>query len=521
MAKESKQEPLSVPMQEALLALLCYHDKAGTEVNSILTADDFDGAYKPLAQRVMRYRAEHKKAPGTENMTVLIDNLPLPEKQLSNLHTFNNELGSLSRSFNGSYLAKQAHIYIRHRALTTATRDLAKVLSNTKQQAEEVEEAERILYTALRKREAGYAKPHTLADTRQVLDDVFAPHERALSLGIDTFDRHNIGLMPGHMLLYISRKSSGKSWFCVHAGQCGYTRGKHVLHVSLEMSVAEVEARYTQSLGRIGVTGEKFVKTVLTRDSWDSELIKPQFHRGYGADDPKEKEALKRTRKLLEKWNSRLAGVYIAAFPTGSLTVDKFTNYLDFLASHHKYSPHIVIIDYPDLMQLDAKNIRVSLIDTYKRLRGLAVERNFALVCPTQSNRAGYEENTVDSSHVSEAIDKVFTADTVLTYSQTEGEADRNIARLKVSHARTTSSNVQVVISQAYHIGQYVTGSVPIWRGYHDQVREHEQKLAKRKKGELGSSYADENDENDDSLVPERDMRGHNVVKMPTRKRDR
>lgn len=57
---------------------------------------------------------------------------------------------------------------------------------------------------------------------------------------------------------------------------------------------------------------------------------------------------------------------------------------------------------------------------------------------------------------VSEDISKAFTADNVLTYSRTQEEKDRNLARLYVSHARGRRDGQTIVISQSYTTGQFV-----------------------------------------------------------------
>lgn len=92
---------------------------------------------------------------------------------------------------------------------------------------------------------------------------------------------------------------------------------------------------------------------------------------------------------------------------------------------------------------------------------------------PTQSGRAGIGAAKVASTNVSEDISKVFTADTVLTFSQTDAEGKLGLGRIRVDHARQAPKGMSVLLSQAYAIGQYVTESALLTQTYWDKLKEH------------------------------------------------
>src|SRR6185312_3938069 len=166
--------------------------------------------------------------------------------------------------------------------------------------------------------------------------------------------------------------------------------------------------------------------------------------------------------KLFSHANELLARYkfYIKQFPTGQLKVPDLCAYLDSLEDLHGFVPDILLLDYADLMKLDPRNLRIETGVLFKELRGVAVDRGFALVTASQTNRSSSEVRWVRDDMVAEDWSKIGTADTILTYSQTKEERKLNLARLFVSNARDESDKWGCVITQAYAIGQYCLDSI-------------------------------------------------------------
>jgi len=259
--------------------------------------------------------------------------------------------------------------------------------------------------------------------------------------------------------------NSGKSWYCIHVGKQALLQKQRVVHVSLEMSEEEVLGRYYQSFFGIATRDDQFVKTTLELDdlgrliSFKSRRVRPRLDFG----DPSIRKILRNKVKL---WGARFGRLVIKAFPSGTLTVSQLKGYLDYLELTQKFIPTVLIVDYPDLFRIGTTDFRLALGRIFVELRGLAVERNLALVTPTQSGRSSIGAKRVSSTDVTEDISKVFTADTVLTYSQTDEEAKRGLARLTVEHARNAPKGTQVVISQSYATGAYVLSSAALSNDY-------------------------------------------------------
>jgi hypothetical protein len=174
----------------------------------------------------------------------------------------------------------------------------------------------------------------------------------------------------------------------------------------------------------------------------------------------------------VQHWGAKFGRLVVKSFPSGTLTIPQLRGYLDYLELAHKFIPNVLIVDYPFLLKHDSDNLRTSFGKSMVDLRGLADERNLALVAPTQSNRPGIGAKRVGSTNASEDISTVFTADTVLSYSQTRAEKDLGLARLSVEHARDTETGSYILLAQSYHTGQYVLESASLNSSYWERLKE-------------------------------------------------
>jgi hypothetical protein len=111
------------------------------------------------------------------------------------------------------------------------------------------------------------------------------------------------------------------------------------------------------------------------------------------------------------------------------------------------------------LMKLDRENFRLDLDQTFKELRGIAVSRNLALACVSQSHRSAAKSKQVGVENVAEAYSKIAHSDTVITYTQTAAEQKLGLARLFVAAGRNDEDRFTIVISQSYSTGQFVVYS--------------------------------------------------------------
>ncbi len=158
----------------------------------------------------------------------------------------------------------------------------------------------------------------------------------------------------------------------------------------------------------------------------------------------------------------------VKQFPTGSLTISGLQAYLDLLESTCDFVPDLLLVDYADLMYVDERDYRIGIGQLYKHLRGIAVERDFAIATASQANRGGVGAVHITERNVAEDFSKIATADTIITFNQTVEEKRLGLARLHVANSRDDGDNITVLITQNYTRGQFVIQSALMQPVYWD-----------------------------------------------------
>lgn len=450
-------EQFTESLQEAVLAVLAFDQKYGALISAHVLPEHFDGLYNQIAGAVLQYRRKYNKPPGRAHLEDLFSRAKLDpsDRKTHALRSALIGLAQQAESINAEYVAGRAQDFVRSQKLKGALRSANERYLQGGDDA--VSDVEGILHTALRFRQTTLDAGTFLSDADAALEFMTRQAE-FYSTGIMQLDNIDLGIARKQLLLYIAPKGSGKSWFCVNAGRQSLLQKAKVCHISLEMDEGRVLARYYQSFFGIARRPDQYTRPVLEFDALE-RLTGFKLRKNKPKLDFADPGIRKILRGKINHWGARFKRLVIKSFPSGSLTMSQLRGYLDYLELVHKFIPDVLIIDYPDLMKTDADNLRISTGRMFVDLRGLGDERNMAVVAPTQSNRAGIGAKRVSSASASEDISKVFTADTVLSYSQTEPEKLLGLARLSVEHARDTETGMQLLLTQSYTTGQYVLES--------------------------------------------------------------
>lgn len=453
-------------LQENILAALLFDEKAGAAISAQVTAAHFDENYREIAERALWYRRKYSRAPGLTHLDDLFGKLLQPGRA-PRIRRLVFELADHAEKINGDYVVASTQEFVREQTIKQA---LVNANSRYEMGGENLaDDVEGILSSALRFRTQTLDAGTFLNDSSRSLK-FLERKTGGISWGIDTFEDMGLRLHPGEQTLFIAPKNGGKSWCCVHLGATALLQRFRVLHISLEMSEAEIIGRYYQRLWAAGSSDKKYDKTILEFDRLN-RLSGLKTRRGLMprwnfAERGAKTELLKR----IKQWGTRLDRLVVKDFSSGKLKMSQLEGYLDYLEMQHKFIPDLIIIDYPDLMEQDSKDLRISLGRTFVNLRGIAGERNAALFTPTQGGRDTINAKFVTSKNVAEDISKVFTADIVLTYQRTEDEEDIGTARLKLAHARGIRAGGEVLITQSYATGQFCLQSTFMQKVYWDKI---------------------------------------------------
>ena len=444
-------------LQESLLCLLSFNQKEAQIIRNTIELELFGGLYRQVATRIYEHIDRFKSPPGDHLPDILSDKLESKVKREADLYTdLLENIHASKDGINTEYVMTQLSTFVKRQSLRSITQELVKELQRDTEAS--LEKAEALIASANTKSLTVFDPGTQLSDANKALKFLDI-EDTCFPTGIKELDKRNFGPTRKELWLFIANAKRGKSWSLIHLAKMALVHRIKVCHITLEMSEARCAQRYFQTLFALPKRAGTYLTTRLELDDvghitgLDDRRVTPKL----ALDHP---HIRRRLQRKIAKWSGRLLkNIYIKQFATGTLKASQLEAYLDNLESTQQFVPDLLIVDYPDLRQMDKDNIRGSLDDIYKRLRGMAVNRNIALAIVSQSNREGEKAKTVGATNVSEAYTKVQHADTIITYSQTETEHKLGLARLHVAGGRNDEDKLTIVITQQYGLGNFVIDS--------------------------------------------------------------
>lgn len=459
-----QDEKLSGALQENVLVLLCFSDSLCKIIRNSVTANLFESSvFRDIATHAIDFIDQFGEAIKDH----LPDSLELilqgSDKRKATSYTRVLDNLYLSKdSVNGEYVISKIHEFVRQQNLKSAVIKAVEAIESG-----QIAQAEVELQKGLNNQAIAFEVGINLADSKESLR-FLENTDHGIHLGIAELDKRDICPRPQEMLLFIAPAKKGKSWALTHFGKHALLQRKKVLHITLEMSVHRCAQRYIQSFFSISKRqAEIRVPTFDVNQMGRLIGIEQEIVKRPSLDEPNIRKTLE--SKLNREFRRR-PPLIIKQFPTGQLTMAMLRAYLDGLERFEKFTPDMLILDYPDLMEIAANDHRLATGKIFRDLRGLGVERNMALVVATQGNRESSKAKMVTDAMVAEDYSKIATADNVLTYSQTDQEHALGLARIFVSNGRNDEDKFVTLISQAYAIGQFCLDSVFMEANYWDHI---------------------------------------------------
>ena len=464
---------ISGTLQENLLALLAHNEEHGRVVSKMVTASEFEGDYRVVAERCIDYWAKHDQAPGVHMPDILseiVEDQKHP-KQKSYRRILHGLL-DIAPQVNTKYVLDRLHAYKREQQLTKAIIETAGMLATKKELA--IGEVEEHWQNVLRSVPVEFDAGRRL-DEFEVVLEYLQKNFSEFTTGVKELDRAGVVPYRGALMILIAVKGHGKSWWLINLGRHAIIQRKKVVHLSLEMSEEEIMLRYYQCLWTIPLREAERIAKTQWLDIRDNEVvaIKPVEVK---ADITFENRTIAQELEiqLLERAHAA-RNIRIKRFPPQTLTPNGIRAYLDNLELTEGFIPDMLIVDYAGLMKTDPNNQRIDIGRNVMELRGIGVERNMAVVTAHQSSKEGAKAKSVRSVHVSEDWSVVHTADTILTFSATEQEKSMGLGRLYVEHNRSQKDHWGVVLTQALSHGKFVRQSARLPSDYWEQIKVQEE----------------------------------------------
>jgi replicative DNA helicase len=447
----SHQDALTGALQENVLTLVCYSDENCQLVRHAVPSSLFSTfLYRDVVDRVYDYIDKFKKAPG-DHLPDILEDLLESKKEGPNVEALVFSIKQLSENLNTKYVVTQLEHFTRQQSLKLGIVEAADAI-----QAGDLDRAENIIDKSRKARLSMFDPGSTLSDIMGKLKNPKDENQRIL-INIPELDRYGYGPGRGELSLFLAPPKRGKTWWLIHLAKYALMQKWRVLYITLEVSDEIIGKRTLQSL--FSVTQKTIKDFPVSHFKTDSlgrltDINIGQMERPSLA----EVKDLKAVEKKLEKMRLK-DNMIIKAFPTGTLTVNMLKAYLEALEASARFMPDLIVLDYADLMKVDADNYRITLGNLYKDLRGIAVERNLALATASQSNRQGATAKTIDGTHVAEDYSKIAICDSAISYNQTTDERHLKLARLYTLAGRNDADQFSVLVSQAYQVGQFALES--------------------------------------------------------------
>lgn len=439
-------------LEENVLTLLVWSDQHASRLSMELAPELFSTrAYQRIAKHAVDYIQRYGRAPRAHIRDLLEESLRRADEGQLLSRTL-DAMQALEAELQPEFVLEKLEYFIASRQMAMAVSDAADLLH-----AGNLEEARDRLYSLGLSTRAGWTVGTFLTDTSASLSFLNKRDEDFFSSGVDLLDDRGVRPARKQLFLGMAAAKKGKSWWLVEIGKRAMLHRKTVLHISLENSEELTSQRYIQAL--FAMTSEK-VATIRTA-VFKKDALGHCLDLEFDSRSPEmiSSESRAKVARKLQAFKNR-APLLIKEFPTSTLTIGQLNSYLDMLERQHNFKPDLLIVDYPDLMAIDANSLRIDTGRLFRELRGIAVTRNLAIAAVTQGNRGSADARVVTQTHVAEDWSKIGTADVVVTYSQTAAEHELGLARIYVAAARGTRDKYIAMISQNYDTGQFCLDSV-------------------------------------------------------------
>ena len=475
---------LSGVIVESLLTAIAYSGEDAAPLFTVLDAAMFDGLYRDVAERLLEFRQRYKKPPAPAHLDDIFDDI-LRDPDHKHYRAYNRILVGIREqapSLNVKFLVDRVVTFARQQRLKNGVLLAAERYQRGGDGT--LDDVERILLDALRQRVANLDVGDRMnINTLDFLDQDDVVEGSKIKIDIDELDKRGLVPTRGELYYILAPRKKGKSWGLQSLCKAAVMGRWNAVYISLENRRPTVKMRFVQSFFSAAKRREPFIKSSFGRDSSgfldeiSYRIVEPE----YALYDPEDRAALNR---MVWQHKQQFKRLLIMEFPSGTLTVQALDNWLDMVEGETGFVPDLLALDYPQLMKLDNSDMRISYGRTTVELRGLAGRRNLALCAAMQGNRESEDAKILRSKHVAEDISQIATADTVISYNQTEAEKRHNIARLHVVGARTDEDGFTILVSQSYKTGQWYLDSIRMGPEYWEIVTESDARLQRERPDE-------------------------------------
>lgn len=478
-----KRERLNTLSERDLLIGLITSEKFCREICPTLNPRLLEIEYaRTVAGWIKEFYANFKKAPGKDIMKLYrakcedIADEDLRDNVLTFIEKVCKDFENL-KNFNDDFALQQAITYLKARSLKNLNEDIDAYLTSG-----EIVKAENAI-TKYKSVEKSSGRAVSLLHNTESVVNSFTQEDELLFRFPGAYGSIVGDLHREDFVSYLAPMKRGKTWALMDAGVEAVKNGLKVLHVSLEMSEAQMEKRYWTALsGQISKDNDEITYSYFEKIDTESKKCwqvkrKTISRKAVSINEIERKQ--KNLRRLF-----RGGDIRVLAVPAYTLTVELLDIEIDRLAQQENYIPDVIIVDYADIMSPSDKtnDYRNQLDGIWKRLRGLAQRRKCVVFTASQSGRQSINKDA-DSKDIAEDIRKLAHITSMISLNQTPQEKQAGIIRLKQLAIREGEQEFrEAVCTQCLSIGRIVTDSKFSDEVLMDSINDSEKAVGKNKK---------------------------------------
>jgi replicative DNA helicase len=386
--------------QENLCKLLLYDRPFCDQMQEVLDVGFFELKYLQLfTRKLFGYKDEYETHPSNEALTAILrseleDENSVLQKQVRDFFV---RMATDEEVADREYVKSKALDFCKKQVLKNAIMKSVPLINRCS-----FEEIEKLITDALH---LGLDNDYGYDYIKDFEERFLIKARNPISTGWHKIDKitHG-GLGIGELTVVIAPTGAGKSHVLVHLGAQALKQGKNVVHITLELADTAVARRYDACL-----TGHNLNQLIENKED------------------------------ILEKIQDVDGQLIVKEYPTKSATIGMIKNHLEKIRQH-EMAVDMIILDYGDLVRPSGGNKnsekRHDLESIYEELRGLAQEFKCPVVTASQTNRKGLNEEVITMESISEAFNKCFVADFIISLSRTIKDKNCNIGRIFVAKNR-------------------------------------------------------------------------------------
>jgi replicative DNA helicase len=455
-------ENFSSSLAENLLVLLVFSDETAPLIINNVKVELFENVYyQNIVKKTVDYYNLFKETP-KQHIADLLET----ELKTSNAEIYLKILNSIyqiKETVNIKYVLKSLDKFVRTQNIKLSIKKIYELVQNGR-----VDDAEEEMEAARKTRLELFEPGVFFGDTAQVFSSMENFSEDMIFTGIKELDLLEHVPTRKELMFLMGLPGKGKSWGMSHLAKFADLQRKNVLYISLELGEKRLVSRQLQSYFGLMARKEDSIRGQLETPVFQTDkfgnLIKIDFKPIPSVKSLRDKDITAYLKGEYE--NIYKPKLLIKEFPSGSLTVSGLKAYLDNLESYYNYIPDLILLDYLDLMDMSADKLRIDLGRTGVELRGLAIERNIAIVSAAQANRTGEDRLLLTRKNLGEDYSKVKTGDVLLTYNKTFWEEKRGLARIYIDKGRNNRDGDVILLSQNFTLGQFCLSSAMLGNYY-------------------------------------------------------